>query len=95
MQFGDFQETKGEIQLNGKNGVTKGFHWLRGARRTKPQPGGPSRVADQSHFCANQPETWQVCSLGGGKGESEAEEAVPPHCMADRPRGGCSATHLH
>jgi hypothetical protein len=78
-----------------------GFHWPRGARRPKPWPGGPNMVVGQPtltdlpHFGAHRPKTWWVRSSIGGKGESEAVEAVPPHFMAGHPRGGRLATHLH
>jgi hypothetical protein len=56
MQFGAFQGTKGEIQLNVKKSVTKGFHRSSGACRPKLWPDGPSRVAGRPHFGANRPQ---------------------------------------
>jgi hypothetical protein len=65
-----------------------GFHWPRGTHRTKPWSGGPRRVADRPHFDTHRLKTWRVHSPGGGKEESEEEEAVHPECMADCPCGG-------
>jgi hypothetical protein len=72
-----------------------GFHWPRGTHRTKPWSGGPRRVADRPHFDTHRLKTWRVHSPGGGKEESEEEEAVHPECMADCPCGGRPAVHLH